>query len=187
LATEQFLEHGTWTRLVKIGDWILDEERSRIIGSGMGAYLLSREEYGDFPFVIQAEVKFSNFQPPSDQELGMNAGIVFGWKVNGNEANRYYNILLTGTELLVERVGFSGGREGQDFEHITEEFSLKIDRATAYLFEVRVGGTEIEIYVDTRRIMSFPRPKGVVGRVGLRPWRSQMDCTRFLVTSSISL
>ena len=77
---EVFLQHSTWTRLIKIGNWIFDEQRVRIIGSGVGAFLLSREEYGEADFLIQAELEFSNFQPPQDKRLGMNAGIIFGWK-----------------------------------------------------------------------------------------------------------
>ena len=181
-AKEVFLDHPTWTRLIKIGDSILDERAARIIGSGVGAYLLSREEYGENAFVIQARLDFATFERPKDKQLGLNAGIIFGWKTE-TEANRYYNILLTGSELLVERVGFRGGREGTDYEHITHPVPLMIESEKPIVFEVRVNADKIEIDVNNKHVQSLERPTGVVGRVGLRPWRSQMDCTTFTVTS----
>jgi hypothetical protein len=181
-AQERFLEHEVWTRLIKIGNWIFDEERSLIIGSGVRAYLLSRHEYGDAPFTLQARLQFSNFLLPQGDRLGMNAGIVFGWKAEG-QTNRYYNILLTGTELLVERVGFKGGSEGRDYEHVTAPAALPIESGKLYCLEVRVDADRVDIDVDGRHIQSLDRPTGVTGRVGSRPWRSQVDCTLFIVTT----
>lgn len=177
---EDFLEHISWTKLIKIGSWIYDEERSRIIGSGVRAYLLSRQEYGIEPFRIKAHLAFSNFSYPEENRLGMNAGIVFGFKAEG-EVNRYYNILLTGTELLVERVGFKGGNEGRDWEHVTEPVPLLIESGKSYAFDVQVTADRIEINVNDRHLQSLERRTGVVGRLGLRPWRSQVECTGFIV------
>ena len=168
----------------KLGDWIFDEQRRRIIGAGVRAYLLSREEYGEDPFVIRTRLEFTNFQPPKNKQLGMNAGIVFGWKTEKG-INRYYNILLTGTEVLVERVGFKGGSEGVDFNHISRPVPLLIDSEKPLEFNVIVRADEIDIQVANRSLVSLPRPTGVVGRVGLRPWRSKMDCTAFTVTAEI--
>jgi len=184
-AIEAFFEHSTWTRLIRIGGWIIDEERQRIIGSGMRTYLLSRKEFGNIPFVIQTRLEFTNFQVVRENELGMNAGVIFGWKAE-KESYRCYNILLTGTELLVERVGFEGGSETQDFEHITDPTPLPIEKGKSYEFEVRVGADMIEIDVNNERVLSLKRPKGVEGRVGLRPWRSKMDCTTFIVMANPS-
>jgi hypothetical protein len=179
-AKEVFLELPTWTRLIKIGDWIFDEQRARIIGSGVRAYLLSREEYGETGFVIHALLEFTNFQRPQDKRLGMNAGIIFGWKTE-NGTNRYYNVLLTGSELLIERVGFRAGSES-DYEHVTDPVPLPIESGKPIAFEVRVSTDKIEIDVNNKLVQSLNRPTGVVGRVGLRPWRSQIDCTTFTVT-----
>lgn len=181
-AEEEFFQHEIWTKLIKIGNWIFDEDRKRIIGSGVRSYLLSRREYGDVPFRLQARLEFSNFVLPQEDRLGMNAGIVLGWKVEG-QTNRYYNILLTGTELLIERVGFRGGSEGRDYEHVTEPIALSIDSGKSYLFEVRVSADRVDVSVNDRHVQSLERPTGVTGRVGLRPWRSQVDCTEFIVTT----
>ena len=176
---EKFSEDTTWKRLIKIGDWILDEDRGIILGSGVRAYLLSRGEYGETEFDIQASLEFTNFQPPKDKRLGMNAGIVFGWKAEQG-SYRYYNVLLTGSELLIERVGFRGGKEA-DFEHVTAPIPLRIEAAQPIRFKVQVGDN-IRVNVNNKHYASLKRPTGVVGRVGLRPWRSQIGCTEFTVT-----
>lgn len=176
---EDFLEHATWNQLIKIGNWIFDEQKRRIIGSGVRAYLLSRHEYGEAPFVIKSRLEFSNYSRPKGNQLGMNSGLIFGFKTE-KDVNRYYNILLTGSEILVERVGFNGGLEGRDYEHVTEPVLLPIDSGQSYMFTVRVNVDTIDIEVNDRSIQSLKRPRGVVGRVGLRPWRSQMDCTQFV-------
>jgi hypothetical protein len=183
ITQEVFLEHSTWTRLIKIGDWIFDEQHRRIIGSGMRAYLLSREEYGETPFVIRAELDFSNFERPTLNKLGMNSGIVFGWKTEKG-TNRYYLILLTGAELLIERIGFNGGVETRDYERITDPIPFRPANEKPNIFEVRVNADKIEVHVNDKYVQSMERPTGVVGRVGLRPWRSKMDCTLFTVTGN---
>ncbi|MDD5680381.1 MAG: toll/interleukin-1 receptor domain-containing protein [Candidatus Omnitrophica bacterium] len=179
---ENFLEHNVWNRLIKIGDWIFDEANSRIIGSGQQAYLISRDEYGDKPFEINAKLEFTNFDyPVKGESLGMNAGIIFGWKQD-KEFPRYYNILISGSDILLERIGFQGGATHRDYEHITDAIELRIEKGTTFDFRVLVTKEKIEIFVNNRSILSIKRPTGVVGRVGIRPWRSKMDCTLFTVT-----
>lgn len=80
----------------------------------------------------------------------------------------------------MERVGFKGGPEGRDFEHVTDPVPLPIQRGKSYKFVVRVNAESIEIDVNDERLQTLERPTGVVGRVGLRPWRSKMDCTTFI-------
>lgn len=88
---ESFLEYSTWSRLIKLGDWILDEKKNLIIGAGLLTYLLSRNTYGEKPFTIQAELEFSNFsQHLAHSTDNMNAGIGLGW--NSDKPNPlYYN------------------------------------------------------------------------------------------------
>jgi len=174
---ENFLEQETWTRLLKIGNWIFDAKQVRITGSGVGAFLLSRGEYGETVFTIKARLQFTNFRPPEGERLGMNAGIVLGWTAEAG-STRYHNILLTGRELLIERIGFRGGR----YEHLTEEFPLAIEDDAPLEFQVDVKADKIDIHVNDKRLCSVPRPVGIVGRVGLRAWRSKMDCTKFTVS-----
>jgi TIR domain len=178
---EAFLEHSTWTRLIKIGDWIFDEEGERIIGSGMQAFLVSREEYGESPFDIQAKLEFTNFVRPEGNKLGMNAGIVFGFR-HEQEVPQYFNVLISGSHILVERNNIdSSGR--LKFTHLTQPTSLRIESGKSYNFKIEVGATKIEVIVDDKPVVGLDRPTGIVGRVGLRPWRSKLDCTEFSVTA----
>ena len=185
--TENFLEERAWIELLKIGDWIRDEANDRLIGSGMHAYLLSRHEYGSTPFVLQATLEFSNFDHPEDAsgKIGMNAGIVLGWQ-SEKAHPRYLNVLLTGAGVLIERVGFKGQGGYHDFEHLTALNDLEIGAGEPIELMVTVDAARIEVMNGKRKLVSCERPSGVVGRVGLRPWRSQIDCTGFVVFEQAS-
>jgi len=180
---EDFLQRDTWTKLLKIGDWIFDEEKHLFIGSGMRAYLLSRDEYGDEPFKIETELEFSNFKLPTRPYVGMNAGVVLGWQKT-TENFRYINILFTGVALLVEKIGFYGGIEVRDFKHITEPIDLKVEAGKRYKLDISITQVELHVTVNGKDVLSVARPHGIIGRVGLRPWRSKIDCHRFVVTAS---
>lgn len=178
--SEDFLNPFVWTRLVKIGNWILDRNKGEIVGSGKQAYLLSRYEYGQGPFSIEARIRFSNFDEHIQHPVNkMNAGIVFGWK-SEKENPRYYHLMLTGDDLLIERIGFQGGDVFRDYEHFTNKVPFKIQEETEYLLKVDISKT-INVFINDQQILSVDRPTGVVGRVGLRPWRSQMNCMQFNV------
>ena len=182
LKREVFLDRETWTRLIKIGDWIFDQANSTIFGSGMYAYLLSRQEFGMYPFIIQARLQFSNFEQHLQHSVNrMNAGLVLGW--NSDKPNpRYLHIMMTGDCFVVEKVGYNGGEAYQDFEHITRPIPFIVDSGAEYLVTVRIGTERVEVIVNDQPILSFPRPTGLVGRVGLRPWRSQMSCRQFIIS-----
>lgn len=180
---ESFLDPYYWNRLIKIGDWIYDEHAARIIGSGVFCYLLSRNEYGKKPYTISAKLQFSNIA----QHLGhqssemMNSGIVLGW--NSDKSNpRYYNILLTGRQLLLERIGFKGGDAYRDFDHIDNGRNFDVEENKTYSFTISFTGESIDVFLDEHLFYSFRKPRGILGRVGLRPWRSQLDCFHFSVS-----
>jgi hypothetical protein len=177
---EDFLKPLTWSRLLQTGDWIFDEQPARIIGSGTHAYLVSREEYGAVPFTIETTLEFSNFALPTENKLGMNAAIVFGFK-RERESPSYLNVLLTGSELLLERNDWAAVKPIPKFAHITKPVPFVIESGVPYEFKVAVGEKNVQVFVRKETILTVERPTGVVGRVGLRPWRSTMDCTRFLV------
>lgn len=181
IRSEDFLSHDTWTRLISIGDWIFDEDLSRIIGSGTHAYLFSRDQFGDRPFVINTTLEFSNFSHPKDGKLGMNAGVIWGIKSETGGGYRYYNLLITGHEILIERIGFEGGTEGKDFQHITKSVPFMVNHGKSYNFEIYIDNDYVRVKIDDQPKLRMTRPKGIIGRVGLRPWRSRMDCTKFVV------
>lgn len=182
---ENFLDHSNWTRLVKIGDWIYDESAERILGSGKQAYLLSRRLYGEAPFSIMAEISFTNIEKYTQRLIQkMNAGIVFGWMTEKTNP-RYYHVMFTGAELLLERVGFKGGDVYTDYEHLTEGIPFLVSEGAKHMAKISFAST-IDISVNNKLLLSIERPTGVYGRVGLRPWRSQMECTQFTVEEDVS-
>ena len=182
LPVEDFLEPKTSTKLVKIGDWIHDVEQREYIGSGPGSYLLSRRSFGG-DFKIKCSLQFSNFSANSyGPGLGFNAGIVFGWNENG-DGQRYYNVLMSGSDILLERVGFNDGYE-DDYEHITEPVAFPIRSGEIKDIDISVTEETIIVNSGAGRLFKLDRPTGVTGRVGLRPWRSQLVCKEFYVAET---
>jgi hypothetical protein len=182
---EDFLETDVWERLLKIGDWILDRSNARILGAGPNSFLVSRGEYGRTPFTVVARLQFSDFLiPESDpRRLGMNAGVIFGWN-DEKRSLRYYNVLLTGSAILLEQNGFES-TTGKSYRHLTQEVPLRIESGQPVDLELTVDDRLIQVTANGTPAFSLARPTGVVGRVGLRPWRSKLDCLKFVVSSGL--
>jgi len=56
--------------------------------------------YGTISQRVKAERRFSDFGYPSNQKLGFNAGIIFGWSELAQD-QRTYNVLIT----FVDEIG----------------------------------------------------------------------------------
>jgi len=183
---ESFLEYHTWTRLIKIGDWVYDQGDKRIIGGGINHYLLSRETYGNASFSLTATLAFSNFEQHLEKRLDqMNAGIILGW--NSDNANpMYYNLLITGKRILLEKIGFNGGDAYRDFHHISEGEICRIMENHTYEFSISCSSQFLDVFLDQQLYCSFKRPENIIGRIGLRPWRSQIHCSRFTISEITS-
>jgi hypothetical protein len=172
--SEDFLNDSNWARLVKIGEWTL--EKQKIQGAGEGSFLLSEKEYGELPFEVMATLQFSDFiKPQSHSTIGMNAGMVFGWLYG------YYNILLTGAGMLIERVGRPVDAT-QKMGHLTPLQILDINDGMEIRFKLAVGPTSIELFVNDTSMIKLAKPDQLRGRVGLRAWRSKMTCSHFMVS-----
>jgi hypothetical protein len=176
---EDFLHPQTWTRLLKIGDWILDEAAGRIIGSGQNAFLVSREEYGEKPFWIRSVLEFSNFSYPGSQprQLGMNSGLVFGWKDEKQKA-RYYNLLLSGNDLLLERNGFAETDQRRS-RHLTDAVPFAVQPGQPVSLDINVTEATIRVYSDGAlcrrwRLHSADR---WLGRSALFGWAEHVSAT----------
>jgi hypothetical protein len=180
--SENFLNLESWMRLVKIGNWVIDDRNRQIIGAAPRTYLLSRYEYGQAPFEIQASLQFSHFEQHLDKPINkMNAGILIGWNKD-KENPRYYNILISGVDIVIERIGFNGGTVVRDYEHVTDPVAFTIEPNKTYAFHVRASSDRVCLSVDGRELVTLDSPVGLEGRVGLRPWRSQLACMAFEVT-----
>jgi hypothetical protein len=109
----------------------------------------------------------------------MNAAIVLGW-TDEKDQPRYYDILLTGSEILLERNGFHTP-SGRPWEHLTDPQPFVVEPNRRYRFAIDVWPSELVVKVDGSELLLAtsvpPRP----GRVGLRPWRSTLSCTKFTV------
>lgn len=184
-SSEDFLEPEVWDRTLKIGDWIFDRTNARIIGAGPNSFLVSRAEYGRTPFRVVTRLQFSDFQrPDSDpRRLGMNAGVIFGWN-DEKQSPRYYNVLLTGSDIVLEQNGFESAPR-KSCRHLTQKMPLRIESGQPVDIELTVDDKLIRVTANGTLAISVARPTGVVGRVGLRPWRSKLDCLRFVVSSDM--
>lgn len=181
-SVEDFVDEVTWAGLLKIGNWIRDEQGKRIIGADQKTYLLSQQNYGTEAFIIDTTLEFTNFKLPQNGRLGMNAGIMFGWQYEQAEP-RYLNILLTGTTVQIERCGYGYGRDIRDKNKLTEPVPLAIKSGEPVRFRVTIDDAKVNVWANGRDLFSAPRPEGTVGRVGIRPWRSKVDITSFVVES----
>jgi hypothetical protein len=181
---EDFLVVDTWNLLLRIGTWLYDAAKTRIVGSGVGSFLLSREEYGDKAFAVSSELSFTNFTypDPGNRKLGMNAGLLFGWNFDKAKP-RYYNVMLTGDEILLERNGFDVPGNKQRYEHLTKAVPFKVEPGKLVRLQVDVTEAIVKITANGKQVIEVERPDGAFGRVGLRAWRSQMECKSFGVES----
>jgi len=175
---ENFMLPDTWARLIRIGDWVYDAKEARIIANGPNAFLVSREEYGNEAFSIQARLSFTPHPTTPEQKLGFNAGIILGW-THEKKSPRYFNILITGKEIVFERVGLKDQR-GRSAEHLTTPKMLDITSGREYDFRVHVSGGQLSVSVDGVELLKTEAGP-LVGRVGVRPWRSTLSLYRFTV------
>ncbi len=181
-GVEEFTEPHIWRDLLKIGTWTLDEPTRQIAGKGTKTYLLSHKTYGP-AFTISATIRFAEQQPKS-RINNVNAGIVFGWQT-ATENPRYYHIMFTGDKLVLELVGGRGGAEYGDFHHLANAGRFLINDATDYSIRVQLRAGTLTVTVDDIRVLETDQlPISSDGRVGLRPWRSRIICSRFEVRSS---
>ena len=181
---ESFTDIQQWPQLLKIGSWKLDITTGILRGGGVYEFLLSHHTYGTRNFRIKANLEFRNYRRFRDAEMETaNAGIVLGWQKN-NRGHQYYNLLLTGRRLLLEAIGFDGSDDYRDFKHFNEGARLELTDERPYDFAVSVTTAAIDVFVDNVLTYSVSAPKDLQGRVGLRPWRAEVLCSKFIVTDS---
>lgn len=177
-----FVNTKDWTNLIKIGNWLFDENNKRIIGSGLYSFLISRQSFGRTPFEINAEIQYSNFAQFGNKKDFINTGILFGWETK-QSSQTYYNFLLTGKKLILERVGMKAlefaGQALKPFEHIDEGTSFELIENDLMKFKIVFGPNKISFYSDNSLIYKFPTPKFIIGRVGIRAWRCQLNISKF--------
>ena len=176
---ELFTDPDQWPNLMKVGEWSLSNDV--IKGEGVYTYLLSERTYGERPYMVIAKIKLKNYQEFSeDGSCTANAGIVFGWSTESGGPS-YYNLLLNGKRMLLEEIGFRGDDEFVDFRHLNEGVPFQIKETAPIALTIRVS-SELQVWANNRLVYSLPRPSRMTGRVGLRPWRSRLECQYFEVS-----
>ena len=176
---EKFQEKIYWDKLEKIGRWSLNQADSKIYGQGVYQFLLSSNYYGDKDFTIFTRLKFNNYQKFASNILdNANSGIVLGWVANEN-LKRYYNILLTGKKILLEGVGLHGGDDYRDFIHFDRGVEFSIEDGQVTDFTIQVSKSKIDVFIDDKIKYSVKKPNDLIGKVGIRPWRSKIECSFF--------
>jgi hypothetical protein len=180
--SEIFTSPRDWPALLKIGEWSYDDQRQFIVGEGMHRYLLSQHIYGDTAFSINCRLTFLALRPQSTVNA-VNAGVLLGWRTPDNKV-RYHNILLTGERLLLERVGARGGTEFRDWQHVDEGIPFKLTTGEPVELEIHASSDVITIHHAGKELHAWSLGEALpMGRVGLRPWRSRMQCDQFDVVA----
>lgn len=185
---ESFTSAPGWGQLLKVGEWRFDAVAKELIGEGMYRYVLSGHTYGPRPFTIDCRLTFLDLKPKSGLDA-VNAGIVLGWStqdVTPPITPRYLHLALSGKALFFEKVGFRGKNEYVDFQHIGQEVPFLLEVNVPYDFSVRVEAGRLRVSCNGREVFDVDvQPDEIVGRVGLRPWRSTLSCQRFEVRTGV--
>jgi hypothetical protein len=180
---EEFTEKDTWGKLLKVGHWVFDEVAEVFTGEEMYRYVLSNNIYGPKPFKLNCKVTFLSLRPKNALDA-VNAGIVLGWSVPG-VARRYYHVAFSGKEAFIELIGSNEGDEYIDYEHLTPSVPFALVENVLYDFEIQADQNRIQVLNSGRKLLDLELPFGpLVGRVGLRPWRSRIKCEKFSVVES---
>ena len=188
-STENFLKVTDWQKLIQHGKWIFDENNKTIFGSGVNAFLVSRQSYGYNDFEIQAKISYSNLKLFTKRPDFINTGIIFGWESEQSKPT-YYNLLFTGKKLLLERVGNKAitfevdDAKIEKFEHIDEGIDFELQENFEYKFLIQFTKNEIKVFADSKLITTFKLPRFIIGRVGLRAWRCQVNIHEFKIKNN---
>lgn len=176
---ELFNERPVWERLQKIGSWQIDDNSGVFQGEGINQYLLSHFLYGKRPFKITTRIQFK-FLSPLNEIAAVNAGIVFGWH-SSESVRRYFNLMFSGSQVLLELIGEKGGPVTRDYEHLDDGAPFQLQPGHYYNFEVEIREGTLTLSVDGTKTYSIALEADPIGRVGIRPWRSRIETDRFLV------
>ena len=179
VARELFNDVTAWPTLLQIGQWSINGSTGVFSGSGMNCYLLSQHIYGNRPFNIRTQLSFTDLRPVSRIDA-VNAGIVVGWRQSYDQLS-YYHIMFTGDRLLMEAIGMRGGSEYRDFSHLDDGVPFQIEEEREYTIGVSLSHSMCDVFIDDKRLYSLVMQESPVGKVGLRPWRSRINCKHFEV------
>ena len=177
---ESFTNPDDWNNLLKVGEWHYNTGNRSVTGKGIYRYLLSHHIYGNYPFTIKCRLTFLELFPENSEDA-VNAGIILGWSVP-TKARRYYHIAFSGTYIFLERIGTNDGDDYWDYEHLSKEVPFLIEVNKPYEFFIMANSENLSVYAENKELINVKIPINlIVGRLGLRPWRSILRCDLFCV------
>jgi hypothetical protein len=176
---EFFNERANWDRLLKIGEWHIDDNSLIFHGEGEHNYLLSHYIYGHHAFHISGRLRFTSLRP-LNEIAAVNAGVVFGWRSIG-DVRKYYHVMFTGSRLLLELIGARGGPVFSDFQHTDEGVLFILESGRFYKIDLRLSDHRLSIRIDDAEMYTATIQEAAIGRIGIRPWRSRIESDHFEV------
>lgn len=178
---ETFHSPSDWARLGKTGPWSMQD--GLITGQGMHHYLLSQGHFAP-TFTVHAVLRFTDLVPVNNLDA-VNAGIVLAW-TTPRTVRRYFHILMNHERLRVELIGDRGGDAYNDYLPFDPGVPFKLKQDETYAVDVTANARDLGISVRSRSgtvAHDLTLPEMPVGRVGLRPWRSRIECEAFEIAS----
>jgi hypothetical protein len=163
-----------WQALEIIGDWSLDAEAHTLSGGGMYSFLLSQDAFDGPSLLLEARVCFLRFDE-SSQGLPASFGLVLGWQ-ESPAARTYYHLLCSEGRMLLEQVGTDASDDFIDYTHLDEGVPFSLATGECHHFLVRGLGDTLLVFVDDQLVYNVAKPPGLSGRMGIRPWRSRVQC-----------
>lgn len=168
-----------WNAALKIGAWSRDTEEHLIVGRGMHNYLLSSNHYSG-QFTINAVIRFNDLHAVNRLDA-VNAGIIIGW-TTPRSVRRYFNLLMNEERMFLELIGDRGGDAYEDYQHIDDGIPFRLVEDATYAVTIAVNNRHLSATVRgpvDQWSYSVTLPESPIGRVGIRPWRSRIECERF--------
>lgn len=175
---EDFLLPADREKLIVLGKWLFDADSMTYIGEGVNSFLVSRNSFGSESFEFNATLAYHKLAA----EMAVNTGLMFGWNTDARHP-RYYNILLSGKDLLLERVGYVSETHPNKAEHLTAPIPFPLANGQTYTFRAVICKAKIQLYIDSKLVLETIGLEYFEGRVGIRAWRCQVTCKRFAIRS----
>ncbi|WP_158614534.1 MULTISPECIES: toll/interleukin-1 receptor domain-containing protein [Mesorhizobium] len=176
---ENFNALSDWNNALKIGPWTRSDESQLIAGRGMHNYLLSQNHYSP-NCNVQAILRFAELSPANRLDA-VNAGIVFGWTTPLG-VRRYFNLLMNQERLFVELIGDRGGDAYLDYQHLDSGIPFCLTEGATYDIAISIGDRQMAAIIKSSKnqwTYTATLPETPIGRIGLRPWRSRVECEKF--------
>ncbi len=80
---------------------------------------------------------------------------------------------------MLEGIGLYEGDDIMDFVHLDEGIPFAIEDDREYEITLRLSQKKLMVFIDSKWVYNIDIPENFNGKVGLRPWRSKIECKHF--------